>query len=150
MASCTWMVTRLTPEARSHTPGRRSPFEGMEMSGANARLGEQRSLAKADRPSDPWQVEELEDKRASARTAMANGEIDDLPMHQNHDRAEAFERLEPSVLQQQGHALECIDRGGLCGVCKHTFPGSARGNLSFRGSDVHFCWLSLKSVRNPF
>ena len=98
------------------------------MSGANARLGEQRSLAKADRPSDPWQVEELEDKRASARTAMANGEIDDLPMHQNHDRAEAFERLEPSVLQQQGHAQECIDREG-CAAFANTHSQVRLGEI---------------------
>ena len=96
------------------------------MSGANARRGEQRSLAKADRPSDPWQVEELEDKRALARTAMANGELDDIPMHQSHGRAEAVERPEPSVLQQRGHAQECIDRGGGgCGICTYIFPGSA-------------------------
>ena len=92
------MVRRLTKEARGHAPGRRSPFEVMGTSGANARCGEQRALAKADRPLDPWQVEELEDKRALARTAMANGEIHDIEMHQSHGhRGEAFERPEPSV-----------------------------------------------------
>jgi len=50
------------------------------------------------RPLDPWQVEELEDKRALARTAMANGEIHDIEMHQSHGhRGEAFDRPEPSV-----------------------------------------------------
>ncbi|CAE7031952.1 unnamed protein product [Symbiodinium sp. CCMP2592] len=51
------------------------------------------------RPSDPWQVEEVVDKRALARTAMANGEIhDDIKMHQSHGhRGGAFERPEPSV-----------------------------------------------------